>query len=284
MGTSRESLRARFRRERAFGARRAFTLIELLVVVAIIALLISILLPSLNRARAQVRIVACRANLHDLGGALHQYAHDFDPYFPPTPYIGSDVGAGPGSDDNLFVLWYRRYARNPQSFTCPATRWKLRTPERVVKVPTTWGMRYDIYTGGVLCNDFAHLAQKNAYKGYGTSYEYNLWYTLGDTETRVTWFHAEAPFTVGGVMKSLKARRPAPCYSILMHDADDAGGSGEILGANGHAMNNYPEPWDNHGAAGMNILYADGHSEFVKRFELEPPESGGRPWRQQNAP
>jgi prepilin-type N-terminal cleavage/methylation domain-containing protein len=107
---------------------RAFTLIELLVVVAIIALLISILVPSLNKARDQVKKVACRANLHDLGLSLQEYAHVHDPYFPPTPYIGSDIGAwGPG-DDNLFVLWYRKYAKNPESFSCPATRWKLRTP------------------------------------------------------------------------------------------------------------------------------------------------------------
>ena len=261
--------------------RPAFTLIEILVVVAIIGLLVSILLPSLSKARQLSKIVACRANLHDLGVALQEYAHVFDPYFPPTPYIGSDVGVGPGSDDNLFVLWYSKYAKNPQSFTCPATKWKLRTPERVVKVKTTWGTRFDAYTGGVVCNDFAHLAAYTAHKGYGTSYEYNLWYSMGNESTRVTWFHAQAPFDAGGVMKKTKAGRPAPAYSILMHDADD---SGAIAGSNGFAMNNYPERWDNHGAVGMNILYADGHTEFVKRAELEPPESGGRPWRQQNVP
>jgi prepilin-type N-terminal cleavage/methylation domain-containing protein len=152
--------------------QRAFTLIEVLVVVAIIALLISILVPSLSRARTVTKMVTCRANLHDLGIALQQYANVFDPYFPPTPYMGSDIGVGPGSDDNLFVLWYSRYAKNVESFTCPATQWKLRKPERVVKVPTTWGTRFDIYTGGVVCNDFARLAQYTAHKGFGTSYEY----------------------------------------------------------------------------------------------------------------
>lgn len=53
--------------------RSAFTLIELLVVVAIIALLISILLPSLNRAREQTKALVCLSNLRSLGQALIAY-------------------------------------------------------------------------------------------------------------------------------------------------------------------------------------------------------------------
>lgn len=51
-----------------------FTLIEVLVVVAIIALLVAILLPSLSRARAQARSVACLNNLRQIGMAVQQYA------------------------------------------------------------------------------------------------------------------------------------------------------------------------------------------------------------------
>lgn len=58
-------------------AKRAFTLVELLVVVSIIALLISVLLPSLNKAREQARAVKCLANLHSQGLAIQTYASEY---------------------------------------------------------------------------------------------------------------------------------------------------------------------------------------------------------------
>ena len=76
---------------------RAFTLIELLVVVAIIALLISILLPSLARAREQAKQVVCASHLNALGKAMVYYADDNGGLMPNFSWkLGAGANGGDG--------------------------------------------------------------------------------------------------------------------------------------------------------------------------------------------
>ncbi len=69
--------------------KKGFTLIELLVVVAIIALLISILLPSLSRARELSKRLVCGANIKGIGTSCKIYANENDEMWPLPAFIDS---------------------------------------------------------------------------------------------------------------------------------------------------------------------------------------------------
>lgn len=71
-------------------ARKAFTLIELLVVIAIISLLVSILLPSLNKAKELARAVTCASTLKTFGLAVQYYANDTNGVLPAA--VVNDYG------------------------------------------------------------------------------------------------------------------------------------------------------------------------------------------------
>lgn len=66
--------------------RNAFTLVELLVVIGIIALLISILLPALNKARAAASAVACASNMRQVGLMFRMYTNENKERLPPGAY------------------------------------------------------------------------------------------------------------------------------------------------------------------------------------------------------
>ena len=106
--------------------KKAFTLIELLVVISIIALLLAILMPSLQAAREQARSVVCKANLKQLGLAFFMYAEDWKKYpphggqqgswdnWPEGPRIGQYLGeqeklSWDGGGVNEDVSWSKVY-------------------------------------------------------------------------------------------------------------------------------------------------------------------------------
>src|SRR5438552_8058197 len=93
--------------------RRAFTLVELLVVIGIIALLISILLPSLNRARESANSLRCSSNLRQLGAAFVLHANDHRNYYPLAGRVRTDTdgftGSAVASPANVFDISKRKY-------------------------------------------------------------------------------------------------------------------------------------------------------------------------------
>ena len=136
------------------GRARGFTLIELLVVIAIISLLVSILLPSLQRAQEQARRVGCMSGLRTIGLAYEFSAGDkdghvpnlpgqFGRYYPSTdlPTMGDQRNHNPGKFreaqwptyyilkvgtsayrcfGNYARLWYHGYLDNADVFYCPS--------------------------------------------------------------------------------------------------------------------------------------------------------------------
>ncbi len=101
-----------------------FTLIELLVVVAIIALLISILLPALAKAKEHTKSGVCQSNLRQLVMAITYYAEDNQ---NRLPYILGSIG--PSGKPNIapyyqyhqmFDLW--RYIKDLKIYRCPSAR------------------------------------------------------------------------------------------------------------------------------------------------------------------
>jgi prepilin-type N-terminal cleavage/methylation domain-containing protein/prepilin-type processing-associated H-X9-DG protein len=80
-------IRPTAKRRSSFANRRAFTLIELLVVISIIALLMAILMPTLQKVRRQAKHVMCRSNLKQWGLVWAMYTEDNSGNFPP--YLGN---------------------------------------------------------------------------------------------------------------------------------------------------------------------------------------------------
>ncbi len=64
--------------------RKAFTLVELMVVISIVALLIALLLPALQQARAAAQSIKCQANLHQLALGYNTYYSDENAWMPPV--------------------------------------------------------------------------------------------------------------------------------------------------------------------------------------------------------
>lgn len=125
--------------------QRAFTLVELLVVIGIIALLISILLPALSRARAAALRTACMANQRQIVQAMFNYATDNREYLPPAitygpnpnnltggwvqfdwftyPILGRYLNSKPVNAAGLDMPFYT----TTRIFFCPAVAYQLGT-------------------------------------------------------------------------------------------------------------------------------------------------------------
>lgn len=151
---------------------RAFTLIELLVVVATIALLISILLPTLARARERGKRTVCLSQLRELTTALRQYADEYkDRCFPYNP-------------DNIYLQALRPYHLNIEALRfCPDAK-TIFSPSGNVKGTATDGWRLGQQTGSYGLNGYLYVPYRGdpMHSFTPAPYPGSWWKSIGTAE------------------------------------------------------------------------------------------------------
>ena len=224
-----------------------FTLIELLTVISIIGILSSLLLPSLSGSKWRAKRISCLSQIKQLALATMMYADD-DRY-------GSMSGRTAREDQN--VNWLLPYVGSTNLFSCPATQNFIRPDQG----RSSWTGHEGFRDLMVLAETRARVAG-SSYIGYGFFAGYSrvgMSIPFNGTRLRI-------PYLRRTVHNILRYQRTSPAYGLRGRTVGPAE-HWIFLDNNGAGRPFLPDETDNHGEAGGNVGFGDGHAEWVKQSE-----------------